>query len=88
MAMFMKDEMEGACMRRMNGLLLPPASTQPLLNTMKNSLLLLPFALLTLAALPACREKTTGEKIGGKIDDALDQRPGEKIRDAVEDAKE
>jgi hypothetical protein len=45
---------------------------------MKNILLLLPFALLTLAALPACRDK---------IDDALDQRPGEKIRDAVEDAK-
>ena len=62
MAMFMKDEMEGACMRRMNGLLLPPASTQPLLNTMKNSLLLLPFALLTLAALPACREKTPARK--------------------------
>ena len=54
---------------------------------MKPALLLLPFALLTLAALPACREKTTGEKIGDKIDDALDQRPGEKIRDAVEDAK-
>lgn len=57
------------------------------LNTMKTSLLLLPFALLTLAALPSCREKTAGEKVGDKIDDALDQRPGEKIRDAVEDAK-
>lgn len=57
------------------------------LNTMKTSLLLLPFALLTLSALPSCREKTTGEKVGDKIDDALDQRPGEKIRDAVEDAK-
>ena len=37
------------------------------------------------ASLP---RENTGEKIGGKIDDALDQRPGEKIRDAVEDAKE
>lgn len=55
---------------------------------MKTSLLLLPFLLLTLAALPACRKKTTGEKIGDKVDDVLDQRPGEKIRDAVEDAKE
>ncbi len=56
------------------------------LNTMKTSLLLLPFALVTLTALPSCREKTVGEKVGDKIDDALDQRPGEKIRDAVEDA--
>lgn len=53
---------------------------------MKTSLLLLPFALLTLTALPSCREKTAGEKVGDKIDDALDQRPGEKVRDAVEDA--
>jgi hypothetical protein len=45
---------------------------------MKTSLLLLPFVLLTLTTLPACRKKTTGEKIGDKIDDALDQRPGEK----------
>jgi hypothetical protein len=55
---------------------------------MKTSVLLLPFLLLTLAALPACRKKTTGEKIGDKVDDVLNQRPGEKIRDAVEDAKE
>jgi uncharacterized BrkB/YihY/UPF0761 family membrane protein len=55
---------------------------------MKTSLLLFPFLLVTLAVLPACRKKTTGEKIGDKIDDVLDQRPGEKIRDAVEDVKQ
>lgn len=55
---------------------------------MKTSLLLLlPFALFTLATLSACREKTLGEKVGDKIDDALDQRPGEKVIDAIEDAK-
>lgn len=57
------------------------------LTTMKTTLLLLPFALFTLAALPGCREKTLGEKVGDKIDDALDQRPSEKIRDAIEDTK-
>ena len=55
---------------------------------MKTSLLLLPFLILTLATVPACRKKTTGEKIGDKVDDILDQRPGEGIRDAVEDVKE
>ena len=53
---------------------------------MKLSLLILPFALITLVAMPSCRQKSPGEKIGDKIDDALDQRPGEGIRDAVEDA--
>lgn len=57
------------------------------LNAMKAFTLLLSFALITVTALPACRKKTVGEKVGDKIDDALDQRPGEKIRDAVEDAK-
>ena len=37
--------------------------------------------------LTGCREKTVGEKVGDKIDDATDQRPGEGIRDAVEDAR-
>ncbi len=37
-------------------------------------------------ALPSCSEsKGPAEKIGEKIDDALDQRPGEKARDAVEE---
>ncbi|GEP41839.1 hypothetical protein [Brevifollis gellanilyticus] len=49
------------------------------------SLLILSFALFTAVSLPSCREKGPGEKIGNKIDDALDQRPGEGIRDAVED---
>lgn len=38
--------------------------------------------------LTSCREKTLGEKIGDKIDDGLDRRPGEKIRDAAEDIKD
>lgn len=54
-------------------------------HPMKTLILILPFALFTLAALPSCREKGPGEKVGEKIDDALDQRPGEGIRDAVED---
>ena len=40
---------------------------------------------LTLSTV-SCREKSTGEKIGDKVDDALDARPGEPIRDAVEKA--
>ena len=48
-------------------------------------------ALLLLGALSlpltGCREKTVGEKIGDKIDDATDQRPAESIRDTVEDAR-
>lgn len=64
-------------------------STLPVhrLKTMKASMLLLPLVLFTLTVLPSCREKTAGEKVGDKIDDALDQRPAEKVRDAVEDAK-
>lgn len=44
-------------------------------------------ACLTLSVgLSSCkREKSPGEKIGEKIDDALDQRPGEKVKDAAED---
>jgi len=43
----------------------------------------------TLIALPACDRKpaTTEEKVKDKIDDALDRRPHEKLRDAGEDAK-
>lgn len=37
--------------------------------------------------LTGCREKTLGEKIGDKIDDGLDQRPAETVRDKVEDIK-
>jgi hypothetical protein len=42
-------------------------------------------AALTLTTV-SCREKSTGEAIGDKIDDALDARPAEGIRDAVEKA--
>lgn len=52
---------------------------------MKSLLLILPFALFSIAALPSCKEKGPAEKIGEKIDDATDSRPAEGIRDAVED---
>jgi hypothetical protein len=42
---------------------------------------------LTLTSV-SCREKGPGEKIGDKVDDALDARPGEPIRDAVEKVTE
>lgn len=50
----------------------------------------LPLAFLALAlglfALPACNEnKPLDEKIKDGVNDALDQRPGEKVRDAAED---
>lgn len=38
-------------------------------------------------ALPSCRKaETAGEKVGEKIDDALDRRPAEKLQAAAEDA--
>ncbi|MGV3658952.1 MAG: hypothetical protein ACO1TE_02175 [Prosthecobacter sp.] len=52
---------------------------------MKSYLLILPFAMFSLVAMPSCKEKGPGEKIGEKIDDATDSRPAEGIRDAVED---
>lgn len=43
----------------------------------------------SLLSFPACEKKqTTSEKIENKIDDALDQRPGEKILDAVENSED
>ena len=39
----------------------------------------------TLLAVSGCGPKTTGEKVGDKVDDALDQRPGEAVRDAAEE---
>jgi hypothetical protein len=39
----------------------------------------------SLLAVSGCGPKTTGEKIGDKVDDALDRRPGEAVRDAAED---
>ena len=39
-------------------------------------------------ALTGCNEaKGPAEKVGDKVDDALNQRPGEKVRDVVEDIK-
>ena len=60
-------------------------SKQSHTHTMKSLLLILPFALFSIAALPSCKEKGPGEKIGEKIDDATDSRPAEGIRDAIED---
>jgi hypothetical protein len=43
----------------------------------------------TLAALPACTEKqSTSDKIKDSVNDALDRRPAESIRDAAEDMKD
>ena len=43
----------------------------------------------TLFALTACEPKqTTSEKVKDKVNDALDRRPGEKVRDAAEDTKD
>lgn len=48
---------------------------------------LLMIAVATVA-LGACGQKneSAGEKIGSAVDDALDQRPAEELRDAAEDA--
>lgn len=42
----------------------------------------------TLVALPACEKKSTSEKVKDSVNDALDRRPNEKIKDAAEDAKD
>ena len=40
----------------------------------------------TILVLPACDQPQTGtDKVMNKVDDALDRRPGEKVRDATED---
>lgn len=42
----------------------------------------------TLGGTISCEEKKgPATKVGDKIDDALDRRPGEKVRDVVEDIK-
>ncbi len=46
------------------------------------------IAATALLALPGCEEKTVTEKAKDKVDDALDRRPGEKVRDAAEDVKD
>ncbi len=40
------------------------------------------------AALPACKEKHETPNVKEKIDDALDRRPNEKLKDAGEDIKD
>ncbi len=47
---------------------------------------MIPFAVVL--AFAGCDQKTTGEKVKDKVDDALDRRPGEKARDAAEDLKD
>ena len=43
----------------------------------------------SLLALPACeRNKPASEKVQDSINDGLDRRPGEKVRDAAEDTKD
>jgi hypothetical protein len=38
---------------------------------------------------PACERKpTVTEKVTDKVNDALDRRPGEKVRDAAEETKD
>jgi hypothetical protein len=44
---------------------------------------------VTLAALPGCTEKqSTSEKVQDAVNDALDRRPAESIRDAAEDVRD
>jgi len=45
-------------------------------------------AATALLASSACERQTTGDKVKDKIDDGLDRRPGEKVRDAAEDTKD
>ncbi|HEY8991262.1 MAG TPA: hypothetical protein VIM46_04755 [Luteolibacter sp.] len=53
---------------------------------MLNVILFPLFALSLGLTSVSCKKQGPAEKMGNKIDDALDQRPGEKVRDAVEDA--
>jgi predicted lipoprotein len=48
------------------------------------------LALVLLVGLAACEQKpkTTTEKIKDKVDDALDRRSNEKLRDAAEELQE
>jgi uncharacterized lipoprotein len=41
-----------------------------------------------LASLSACSEPSTSEKIKDSVNDALDRRPAEPLRDAAEDMKQ
>ena len=56
----------------------------PTVRTMKPLYLLITAA--ALLASPACKKQSTTDKAKDGINDALDRRPGEKVRDAAEDA--
>lgn len=62
----------------------PPSRREPVRNMKPYSII--PLAIVL--ALAGCEQKTTGEKVKDKVDDALDRRPGEKARDAAEDLKD
>lgn len=52
---------------------------------MKNYLF--PIGLLGMLALSSCKESSSaGEELKENVNDALDRRPGEKVKDAMEDA--
>jgi|GEM_PF-1787558 predicted small secreted protein len=52
----------------------------------KLHLLILPLTALAFLSLSSCNDNDgPGEKIGREIDDALDARPNEGIKDAIED---
>lgn len=46
------------------------------------------IALSTCLCLPACNKKTTTGKSQDGVNDALDRRPNEEMRDAVEDTSD
>ncbi len=46
------------------------------------------FVAVTVLALPGCPEKSVSDRVEDNVDDALDRRPGEKIRDTAEDAED
>jgi methyl-accepting chemotaxis protein len=47
---------------------------------------LLPLVVTSLLVLSACEDKSMVEKARDKVNDALDRRPAENVRDAAEDA--
>ncbi len=55
---------------------------------MKNSFLPVAFSSILVVPLIACEEKTPAQKTQDKVEDALDRRPHEKIKDAAEDIRD
>lgn len=50
---------------------------------------LLPLLVVALVALPGCAKKEEPiDKMRNAVDDALDRRPAERLRDAAEDARD